>query len=53
MIGESDGHAEHPVTDPVPPADVGTTILEFAGIGSQERAELKVLPGGHVISGLL
>ena len=53
VIGESDSYAEHPVTDPVPPADVGTTILELAGIGSQERAELKVLPGGHVINGLV
>jgi len=53
VIGESDAYAEHPFTDPWTPADVGTTILELAGISTQDRAELEVLPDGRVIHDLL
>ena len=54
MIGESDPNGEHPATDPVTPAMVGTTILELAGATSATRAELQVLQdGGHVIDGLV
>jgi uncharacterized protein (DUF1501 family) len=49
VIGESDPRGEHPLTDPITPAMVGTTILECAGIGSKERSELRVLDGGRVI----
>jgi hypothetical protein len=52
VIGESDARGEHPVTDPVTPAMVGTTILDRAGIGSAERAELRVLQGARVIDEL-
>ena len=48
-IGASDAHGEHPVTDPITPAMVGTTMLELAGISSAVRAELRVLPEGRVI----
>ena len=44
-IGESDARGEHPVSDPITPAMVGTTILELAGINSATRAELRVLAG--------
>jgi hypothetical protein len=53
VIGESDALGEHPLTDPITPAMVGTTILELAGVNTQARAELQVLSGGRVISGLV
>jgi hypothetical protein len=53
VVGESDPLGEHPLTDPVTPAMVGTTILELAGVNTQARAELQVLSGGHVIGGLV
>jgi len=49
VIGESDRFGNDPLTEPITPAMVGTTILESMGIGSQARAELGVLPGGRVI----
>jgi hypothetical protein len=49
VVGESDPRGEHPLTDPITPAMVGTTIVERAGIGSKERSELRVLEGGRVI----
>ena len=52
-IGESDPRGEFPATLPVTPEMVGATVLELAGIGSQQRAELRVLEGGHVIDELL
>ncbi len=53
VVGESDAYAEHPVSDPITPATVGTTILELSGISSQQRAELKTLQDGRVIHELL
>ena len=53
VVGESDPRGEHPVSEPITPAMVGTTILELAGIPSARRAELQVLPGGRVIHELL
>jgi hypothetical protein len=53
VVGESDPHGEYPSTRPVSPLEVGTTILELAGMGTQARAELKVLEGGRVIHELL
>ena len=35
-IGESDARGENPVTDPITPAMVGTTILEQTGISSAD-----------------
>jgi uncharacterized protein (DUF1501 family) len=52
-IGESDARGEHPVSDPITPAMVGTTILELAGINSATRAELRILPEGRVVHELL
>lgn len=52
-IGESDRRGEEPVTAPISPAMVGTTICELAGISSQARAEMRALPGGQVIHELL
>lgn len=52
-IGESDRLGEEPLTAPVSPAMVGTTICELAGLSSQVRAELRALPGGQVIHELL
>jgi hypothetical protein len=52
-IGESDPRGEHPVSDPITPAMVGTTILELSGINSATRSELRVLSEGRVIHELL
>jgi hypothetical protein len=52
-VGESDRRGEFPATEPVTPAMVGTTMLELAGVNSEARARLQVLPEGRVIEGLL
>jgi hypothetical protein len=53
VIGESDPHGEHPATEPITPAMVGTTMLDLAGVPSAARAQLKVLEKGEVIHDLL
>lgn len=53
IIGESDKLGEHPITSPITPLMVGTTIAELAGVNAQARAEMSVLDGGHVIDELL
>ena len=53
VVGASDKLGEEPVTDPISPLMVGTTIAELAGVSSQKRAELKALEGGRVIHELL
>ena len=52
-IGESDKLGEHPISTPITPLMVGTTIAELAGVDAQARAELNVLKGGNVIDELL
>ncbi len=52
-IGASDKLGEDPITEPVTPLMVGTTIAELTGIGAQQRAELGVLDGGRVFHELL
>jgi len=49
VIGESDKTAGAPITEPITPGMVGATILDLAGVDSQARAELRVLPGARVI----
>jgi hypothetical protein len=49
VLGESDRRGEEPITEPITPLMVGTTIAETAGLDSQGRAELGVLRGGRVI----
>lgn len=49
VVGESDARAEDPVTDPITPDQVGTTMLELAGLNAAVRAELGVLSGSRVI----
>jgi uncharacterized protein (DUF1501 family) len=49
VVGESDARGEFPVTDPITPAMVGTTLMEHVGIDTVTRAELQVLAGGRVI----
>jgi uncharacterized protein (DUF1501 family) len=53
VIGESDKIGGDPITDPITPSMVGTTILDLAGLDSQARAELRVLQGGRVIHELV
>ena len=52
-IGESDPRGEFPLTEPVTPEMVGTTIVELAGVNTQRRAEFRVLERGRVINDLL
>jgi uncharacterized protein (DUF1501 family) len=53
VLGGSDRLGAEVRGDPVTPLMVGTTIMELAGIDTQARAELRVLPEGKVIDGLL
>jgi hypothetical protein len=52
-IGQSDPRGEFPATTPITPEMVGTTITELAGVGTQQRAELRVLQNGRVIDELV
>ena len=52
VIGQSDPKGEQPVSRPITPLMAGTTIAELAGVGAQQRAEMKVLDGGSVIDEL-
>jgi uncharacterized protein (DUF1501 family) len=53
IIGESDKLGGDPITEPITPLMVGTTIAELAGIDTQARAELGVLRNGTAIHGLV
>ncbi|MFO0945017.1 MAG: DUF1501 domain-containing protein [Planctomycetota bacterium] len=53
LLGESDARGEHPVTTPITPSMVGTTMLTLAGMTSEDRAQLRVLPEGRTIDGLV
>jgi hypothetical protein len=53
VIGTSDSRGERPRSEPITPLMVGTTIAHLAGIDTQARAEMNVLPGGQVIDALL
>ena len=53
VIGASDKQANDPVTRPITPLMVGTTIAELAGLDTQARAEMKVLDGGAAIHELI
>jgi len=53
VIGASDRLGGDPVSTPISPLMVGTTIAEFAGLDTQARAELKVLEGGTSVHELL
>ncbi len=49
VVGDSDRTGSAPLTEPVTPGMVGATVLELAGVDSQARAELRVLPGQRVV----
>jgi hypothetical protein len=53
LVGQSDKLGEHPVTTPVTPLMVGTTMAELAGMDTQARAEMNVLEGGTIIHELV
>ena len=53
VVGESDKTASDPVTGPITPDMVGTTMLELAGIRADQRAQLGVLPDSRVIDELV
>ena len=49
VIGDSDATGSAPLTEGITPGMVGATILQLAGVDSQARAELRVLPGMRTI----
>jgi hypothetical protein len=49
VLGDSDKLGAEPLTEPITPAMVGATLMERAGIDTQARAELGVLPDARVI----
>jgi hypothetical protein len=49
VIGESDKLGEDPLTEPITPPMVGTTMVDALGVGTIGRTELRVLDGGRVI----
>lgn len=49
VIGASDKLGQFPATEPITPLMVGTTICDVAGVSTQSRAEMGVLPNGRVI----
>ena len=53
VIGASDRLGEDPISDPITPLMVGTTIAHLAGVDTQARATMNVLEGGSLIDGLL
>lgn len=53
VVGASDRSAEHPISRPIGPADVGTTIMDQMGVDSVARVELNVLRDGEAIHELL
>jgi hypothetical protein len=53
VIGESDKRGNDPITEPITPLMVGTTIAELAGLDIQARAELGVLRNGKAIDALV
>jgi hypothetical protein len=53
IVGETDKVGGDPITSPITPVMIGTTIAELAGVSAQARAEMRVLDGGRVIHELL
>ena len=52
VIGASDPRGEHPVTRPVTPADLFTTVLDRVGIGTTDLTRIGLLPLGTIIEEL-
>ncbi len=52
VVGASDRRGEHPVTEPIPPAKVGCTIVDRLGVDSVARAQLQVFGNTRVIEEL-
>lgn len=53
VIGASDKHAEHPVSRPVTPADLFTTLLDKIGIGTPQLTSIGLVPTGSLIEELM
>jgi Protein of unknown function (DUF1501) len=53
VIGSSDERGEHPISNPVTPADLFTTVLRQLGISSPELTGVGLLPLGKPIEELL
>ena len=53
VIGQSDRQGGDALTSPVTPDMVATTMLQQSGIGTEQRAELRLFPDSHVIKELV
>ena len=53
VIGSSDKRGEHPVENPVTPADLFRTVLQQVGIGTPDLTGVGLTPGGELIEELM
>ena len=53
IVGASDKHAEHPLSSPVTPADLFTTLLDQLGIGTTQLTTTGLAPLGTLIEELV
>lgn len=53
VIGASDPQGEYPVTKPLTPADLFTTVLNQIGIGTTRLTTINMLPLGSVVEDLI
>ncbi len=53
IVGASDKHAEHPLSNPVTPADLFTTLLDQLGIGTTQLTTTGLAPLGTLIEELV
>ena len=53
IVGASDRYGEHPVSRPITPADLFTTVFERIGIGTTDLTRISLTPLGQVIEELV
>ncbi len=53
VVGASDRRAAYPVTPPVSPADLATTVFDRIGIGVSALTEIGLTPLGEVVEDLI
>jgi hypothetical protein len=53
VVGQTDRHAEHVVSQPMTPADLFTTVLHQLGIGTTDLTRLGLAPLGNFVEALV